>query len=464
MPAEGRGLSSRSAYDVAQDLEIGMGLRTPPTVQKLQTTLHAKAKGAPSFRFYALYDKVYRSDVLAHAYALCRANRGAAGVDGQTFGAIEASGVECWLGVLTAQLKEKAYCPQAVRRVWVPKPNGTQRPLGIPTIRDRVVQQALLLVIEPIFEADLLSEQYAYRRGRSALDAVQAVHRLVNTGHTEVVDADLSGYFDSIPHGPLMKCLARRVSDGAVLRLVKLWLEAPVEETDERGRARRTTRNRDSRRGPPQGAPISPLLSNIYMRRFVLGWKTLGHEGRLDAHLVNYADDFVLCCRGTAAEADRAMRDILARIGLTLNDAKTCIRRLPDESVDFLGYTIGRCHSPATGRAYLGTRPATTRVQRVCRRVSELTRRNTLWRDVGEVVGDLNRLLGGWANYFRLGPVSRAYRAVDAHVVHRLRRWLCLKHKQVGRGTARYPDEALRETLGLIHLSVRTRSLPWANA
>jgi len=399
-----------------------MGLRTPPTVQKLQTTLHAKAKGAPSFRFYALYDKVYRSDVLAHAYALCRANRGAAGVDGQTFGAIEASGVECWLGVLTAQLKEKAYCPQAVRRVWVPKPNGTQRPLGIPTIRDRVVQQA------------------------------------------EVVDADLSGYFDSIPHGPLMKCLARRVSDGAVLRLVKLWLEAPVEETDERGRARRTTRNRDSRRGTPQGAPISPLLSNIYMRRFVLGWKTLGHEGRLDAHLVNYADDFVLCCRGTAAEADRAMRDILARIGLTLNDAKTCIRRLPDESVDFLGYTIGRCHSPATGRAYLGTRPATTRVQRVCRRVSELTRRNTLWRDVGEVVGDLNRLLGGWANYFRLGPVSRAYRAVDAHVVHRLRRWLCLKHKQVGRGTARYPDEALRETLGLIHLSVRTRSLPWANA
>ena len=441
-----------------------MSLRTPPTVQTLQTTLHAKAKGAPSFRFYALYDKVYRSDVLAHAYALCRANCGAAGVDGQTFGAIEASGVDPWLGALADELKEKAYRPQAVRRVWIPKPNGTQRPLGIPTIRDRVVQQALLGVIEPIFEADLPSEQYAYRRERSALDAVRAVHRLVNTGHTEVVDADLSGYFDSIPHGPLMKCLARRISDGAVLRLVKPWLEAPVEETDERGRTRRTTRHRDGGRGTPQGAPISPLLANLYMRRFVLGWTTLGHEGRLDAHLVNYADDFVLCRRGTAAEADRAMRGILARIGLTLNEDKTCIRRLPDETVDFLGYTIGRCYSPTTGRAYLGTRPAKTRVQRVCRRVSELTRRNTLWRDARELVRDLNRLLGGWANYFCLGPVSRAYRAVDAHVTHRLRRWLCRKHKQVGRGTVRYPDEYLHDTVGLIHLPERTCSLPWANA
>ena len=238
----------------------------------------------------------------------------------------------------------------------------------------------------------------------------------------------------------------------------------PVEETDERGRTRRTTRNRDQRRGTPQGAPISPLLANLYMRRFVYGWKVLGYERRLDAHIVNYADDFVLCCRGTAHRADRAMRRIMRSIGLTVNEEKTCIRRLPDETVDFLGYTIGRCHSARTGRSYIGTRPSKPSVQRVVRSVSDLTGRNTLWRDARDVVDDLNRLLRGWANYYCLGPVSRAYRAVDAHVTTRLRRWLCRKHKQASRGTARYPDERLYEKYGLIRLPVLTRSLPWANA
>jgi group II intron reverse transcriptase/maturase len=441
-----------------------MGLSPPITVQKLQAALQAKAKGQPSYRFYALYDKVYRLDVLVHAYELCRANRGAPGVDGQTFEAIEASGRNGWLSDLAAELKEKTYRPQAVRRVWIPKPNGKQRPLGIPTVRDRVVQQALLLVIGPIFEADLEPEQYAYRPDRSALDAVQAVHRLVNTGHTEVVDGDLSGYFDSIPHSALLKSVARRVSDGAVLRLLKMWLEAPVEERDERDRPRRTTRNRDERRGTPQGAPISPLLSNLYMRRFVLGWKTLGFEARLDAHVVNYADDFVICCKGTAADADRAMRRVMETIGLRVNEEKTRIRRLPEETVDFLGYTLGRCYSPRTGRAYLGTRPERTRVQRLCQAVSDLTRRNTLWKDARDLVADLNRRLRGWANYFCLGPVSRAYRAVDRHVTTRLRQWLRRKHKVGGRGTARYPDEYLYEELGLIRLPALTRSLPWANA
>ena len=464
MPAEGRGLSSRRAHDVARDLEIGMSLQTHPTVQKLQTALHAKAKGEPAFRFYALYDKVYREDILSHAYARCRANRGAPGVDGESFAAIESVGLERWLADLARELKEKAYRPQAVKRVWLPKPNGKLRPLGIPTIRDRVVQEALLLVIGPIFEADLQGEQFAYRPDRSALDAVQAVHRWVEAGHTEVVDADLSGYFDSIPHGPLMKCLARRISDGAVLRLVKMWLEAPVEETDERGRRRRTTRNRDSRRGTPQGAPISPLLANLYMRRFVLGWKTLGHERRLEAHIVNYADDFVLCCRGTAREADRAMRRMMRSIGLTVNEEKTCIRRLPDETVDFLGYTIGRCYSPRTGGAYMGMRPSKASVQRVVRTVSTLTARSTLWRDARDLVDDLNRLVRGWGNYFSLGTVRRAYRAVDAHVTTRLRRWLCCKHKQASRGTARYPDADLYATYGLVRLPVLKRRLPWANA
>src|SRR5256712_7619553 len=250
-----------------------MSLTTPLSVQKLQTALHDKAKGSPNFRFYALYDKVYREDVMAFAYECCKANRGAAGVDGQTFEDIEEYGVKKWLDELTQELKSRTYSPSPVRRVWIPKPDGKQRPLGIPTIRDRVVQTAVLLVIEPIFETDLPPEQYAYRANRSALDAVQEVHRLVSMGHTEVVDADLSGYFDSIPHAELMKSVARRISDAALLHLLKMWLVAPVEETDKRGRVQRTTRNKDEGRGSPQGAPISPMLANLYMRRFIAGWK-----------------------------------------------------------------------------------------------------------------------------------------------------------------------------------------------
>jgi len=250
-----------------------MSLTTPSSVQKLQTALHAKAKESPDFRFYALYDKVYRKDVLAYAYERCKTNGGAAGVDNQTFEDIEAYDKERWLDELTQRLKSRTYQPQPVRRVYIPKPDGKQRPLGIPTIRDRVVQMAAVLVLEPIFEADLQPEQYAYRADRSALDAVQHVHKLINTGHGQIVDADLSSYFDSVPHAELMRSVARRVVDGAMLHLIKIWLEAPVEETDERGNLHRSTRNRDEGRGTPQGSPISPLLSNLYMRRFVLGWE-----------------------------------------------------------------------------------------------------------------------------------------------------------------------------------------------
>jgi RNA-directed DNA polymerase len=326
------------------------------------------------------------------------------------------------------------------------------------------VMTAAVLVLEPIFEADLQPEQHAYRPGRSALDAVRQVHSLLNTGYTEVVDADLSGYFDTIPHAELMKSVSRRISDRQLLKLIKMWLEAPVEEIDGRGRHHRTTRNKDEGRGCPQGAPISPLLSNLYMRRFILGWKTLGHQQRLDARIVNYADDFVICCRGTAEEAMVVMRDMMGRLKLTVNESKTQLCRVPDESFNFLGYTIGRCYSPKTGRVYIGTRPSKEKITRLCREVSEMTSRRWMLKDVADRVAVINRKLSGWANYFCLGPVSKAYAAVDRHACRRLRQWLCKKHKVRGSGTSRFPDDYLYRKLGLIRLSMKTQTFPWATA
>ena len=441
-----------------------MNLATPSSVQKLQTALHDKAKGTPNFRFYALYDKVYRKDVLAFAYACCKANGGAAGVDGQRFEDIEEYGVERWLDELAEELRSRTYRPLPVRRVYIPKPDGKQRPLGVPAIRDRTAETAAVLVLEPIFEADLQPEQYAYRRDRSALDAVRHVHKLINTGHGEIVDADLSGYFDSIPHSELMKSVARRVVDGAMLHLIKMWLEAPVEETDEHGKKHRSLRNRDEGRGTPQGAPISPLLSNLYMRRFVLGWKTLGHEKRLKAYVVNYADDMVICCRGSAKEALDKMRGIMGRLKLTVNETKTRVCKLPEEKFEFLGYSFGRCYSPKTGRAFLGTVPAKKRVRRICEAISRETGRNKTLLDQQTVVGKLNRMMEGWANYFCLGPVSKAYRAVEQHAMGRLRQWLCAKHKVQGSGTGKFTDDYLHNELGVVRLTTRTCGFPWANS
>jgi len=441
-----------------------MSLATPEKLEKLRKALHAKAKEEVGYRFYQLYDKVYRPDVLAFAYRLSRANGGKPGVDGQGFEEIESAGLEGWLDELAETLRKRTYRAAPVRRVWIDKGNGKRRPLGIPTIRDRVVQTAVVLVLEPIFEADLEPEQFAYRPNRSAQDAVRQVHKLVRHGYDEVVDADLSGYFDSIPHAELMRSLARRVSDRHLLALVKQWLVVPVEEDDGRGGRRRTTVAKDRKRGIPQGAPISPLLANLYMRRFVRGWKSLGHQSRLAACIVNYADDFVICCRGTATEAMQVMREMMRQLKLEVNEEKTGLRRLPGESVDFLGYTIGRCYSTQTGRAYVGTRPSKASIGKVTRRISDLTARRMTLVEADVLVARLNRLLTGWSNYFCLGPVSKSYRAVDAHTRKRLRRWLCNKHKQAGQGTARYPDEYLYHDLGLVCLPRRTHDLPWATA
>ena len=334
--------------------------------------------------------------------------------------------------------------------------------LTVPAIRDRAAEMAAVLVLEPIFEADLQPEQYAYRKDRSALDAVKHVHKLINTGHGEIVDADLSSYFDTLPHCDLLKSVARRVVDGAMLHLIKMWLEAPVEETDEHGHRHRSTQNRDEGRGTPQGSPISPLLSNLYMRRFVLGWKKLGHEKRLQAYIVNYADDLVICCRGHAAEALATMRNMMSKLKLTVNDTKTRVCKLPEEKFDFLGYTFGRCYSAKTGRAYVGTTPSTKRVQRICKAISQETGRNKTLLAQETVITTLNRLMIGWANYFCLGPVWKAYSVVERHTCRRLRQWLRAKHKRKGAGIKRYSDQLLHDKFGLVRLHRRTVSFPWA--
>ena len=460
---EGRGLSSRLTQEVARNGRLG-NLATPLNVQKLQTALHAKAKENPSFRFYALYDKLYRADVLQYAYALASANQGAPGVDGARFEDIEAYGLERWLGELAQELRKETYAPEAIRRVYIPKPNGKLRPLGIATIRDRVAMTAAVLVLGAIFEADLPTEQYGYRAGCNALDAVRQVHSLLNTGHTHIVDADLSEYYETIPHSELLKSVARRVIDRRVLRLIKMWITASVEDTDERGNKKRTTRNRNEKRGLPQGSPLSPLLSNLYMRRFVLGWKRLGYERTFGGHIVIYADDLVICCKHGAEEALVSMRQIMQRLRLTVNEEKTHTCHVPGQYFDFLGYQFGRFYSAATGKAYLGTRPSKKSVKRLIRSIHELTSHRTCLFEADVLVESLNRKLRGWANYFKLGPVSKAYKAVDKYTTIRLRRWLRHKHKVRNSGHGCYPDEYLYESLGLVQLPVLTRNLPWAKA
>jgi RNA-directed DNA polymerase len=429
-----------------------MSLVTPEKIRTLQRKLYCKAKAEPAFRFYVLYDKIYREDILRHAYMLARGNAGAPGVDGVTFAAIETSGLEAWLAGLREELVLKTYRPSPVRRVMIPKPNGGgERPLGIPTIRDRVVQTAAKLVLEPIFEADFEDNAYGYRPVRGAVDAVKEVHRHICRGHTDVVDADLSRYFDTIPHSDLMKSVARRIVDRHVLRLIKLWLKAPIEERDEGNGIRRIGGGKSNTRGTPQGGVASPLLANIYMNRFLKHWRLTGCREAFRAHVVAYADDFVILSCGYATEALAWTKTVMTKLGLTLNEAKTSVRNARQERFDFLGYSFGPHRFKASGKRYLGASPSKKSIQRLKAKVSRLLvpGNNDPWDEVRDT---LNRSLLGWSNYFSYGTRSSAFRAVDHYVYERVRDFLARRHKVAGRGTRRFSFDVVHGECGLLRL------------
>lgn len=441
---------------------MAVSLATPAKIQTLQRKLYEKAKKEPTYRFYLLYDKVWRADVLEYGYRLCRANGGAPGVDGTRFADIEAGegGLAGWLSTLATEMREERYRPQAVRRVMIPKANGGERPLGIPTIRDRVVQMAAKLVLEPIFEADFEPNAYGYRPGRGALDAVQEVSESIRRGESHVVDADLSKYFDTIPHRELMRSVARRITDRKVLHLLKMWLKAPVEGKDEEGRTIRTG-GKKTKEGTPQGGVISPLLANIYMHRLLRAWKKFDLERRLRARIINYADDLVIVSRNGADEALTWLRWIVERLGLRLNEEKTGVRDACRESFDFLGYTFGPRVS-WKGERYVGLAPSKRRVKRLKESLRAVLHPGNQ-APIDEVVEALNRKLRGWKAYFRLGARAKAYRAIDSYTAQQLRQFLVRRHKAPGRGARRFSNEHLHQVLGLEQLTAY-RSVPTSHA
>jgi group II intron reverse transcriptase/maturase len=427
-------------------------LTTPESIRTLQRKLYCKAKQEPACRFHALYDKVYRADILSHAYELVRANKGSAGIDGMTFGAIEAKeGATAFVAELMEALRSKRYKPDPVKRVMIPKPDGSERPLGIPTIRDRVAQMAAKLVIEPIFEADFCDTSYGFRPRRSAHDAIDDVAHTLNQGCGEVIDADLSKYFDTIPHSKLMAMVAERICDGAILHLIQMWLEAPVMEEDEDGTKRNIGGGKGNRKGTPQGGVISPLLANLYLHLLDRIWERRQLQQRLEARIVRYADDMVVLCRKGTKQPMAVLRQILTRMGLTLNEAKTRVVDVHQGKFAFLGFDIWIGKSDRTGKCYPHVQPSKKSLKTIKDRITRLTARTRTIVPLDLLVKEVNAVVRGWVGYFHLRNCSKALGHVRWHLEERMRTHLRKRHKVRDRGTGnhRFTNRDLYEKYGL---------------
>ena len=407
---------------------------------------------AEIFRFHALYDKVYRADILSHAYDLVRANKGSAGIDGVSFEDIEArEGAAAFVAELAEALRSKRYQPDPVKRVVIPKADGGQRPLGIPTIRDRVAQMAVKLVIEPIFEADFCDTSYGFRPKRSAHDAIDDVAHTLNKGYGEVIDADISKYFDTIPHAKLMIMVAERICDGALLHLIQMWLKAPVMEVDRDGTKRNIGGGKGNRKGTPQGGVISPLLSNLFLHVVDRVWARRGLQQRLGARIVRYADDIVVLCRKGTEQPMAVLRQTLGRMGLSLNEEKTRVVDAYQGKFDFLGFEIWVGHSRRTGRHYAHVQPSKKSLKTIKGRITQLTARTRTLVPVDWIVRELNATVRGWVGYFHLRNCSRCLGRVRWHLEDRMRTHLRRRHKIRDRktGNTRFTERDLYAKYGL---------------
>ena len=423
-------------------------LTTPESIRTLQRKLYRKAKQEPAYRFYALYDKVYRADILSHAYRLVRANKGSAGIDGVTFEAIEsAEGETAFVAELQEALKSKSYAPRPVKRVMIPKADGSKRPLGIPTIRDRVAQMAVKLVIEPIFEADFCDGSYGFRPKKSAHDAVNDIAYALNCGYTNVIDADVSKYFDSIPHAKLLAVVAERIVDGALLHILRMWLKAPVVGEDGDGTRRNIGGGRANTQGTPQGGVISPLLANVYLHLLDRVWQRQHLQKRLEARLVRYADDFVVLCRKGSEQPMAVIRRVFDRLGLCLNEQKTRVVNAQEESFDFLGFAFRMRASRTTGNAYPHVQPSRKSLQKIKSHVTVLTHRRLSILPLPVVMKRINEALVGWVGYFHYRNCSQSLEQLKGHVEQRVRTHLSKRHKVRSRweGYIRFPNRLLYE-------------------
>jgi group II intron reverse transcriptase/maturase len=431
-------------------------LKTPEKTRELQRKLYRKAKQEKEYRFYLLYDKIYRMDILSHAYRLVKANKGASGIDGETFDSIEEreGGAEKYLEEIAGALKRKDYKPQAVRRVYIPKSAGGKRPLGIPVIKDRVVQMAVKIVIEPIFEADFQDNSYGFRPKRNAHQAVDDVKNHLFEGRTEVIDADISKYFDTIPHDKLMQLVAKRVVDKQILKLIKMWLKAPVVEEREDG----NKEYKGNDKGTPQGGVISPLLANIYLNVLDTMWVIKKVQERLGARLVRYADDCVVLCRGNTDRILKGVKMVLSDLGLTLNEEKTRVVDTRQESFNFLGFTIGMKRGRRTGRMYPHTEPSKKALKHIRSEIKRLTTEQSSAVPTEVVIRKVNEVARGWTGYFRYGNCTKALTAVRRYLLYRIRIYLRRKHHYHSLGYKAYPDRYYFETMGVYEMPI---TAPW---